>query len=794
MAPARALPEERSLRGSVGLRVLGAACLLAADLAARTAAAAPEEATPVPQEPPAAAPQAPGPEPATPQGENHRYRVAPAASPIKVDGVLDEAAWDRALRLDLKYEIQPGENTPAEVRTECLVTYDDRYLHVAFRAHDPRPEEIRVHLTDRDTAYTDDNVGFMIDPFNDERRGFQIFANALGAQMDSSRNDVGNADEQAEDPTWDAIWLSAGRMTGTGYVVEVAVPFTSLRFPRAGGEMTWGFLPLRSYPRSRRHQLSVVPLDRNRNCTLCQAAKLIGFAGVTPGRNLEFDPTLTSSRNDDRDELATAPLDHGGLSVAPGLSARWGITPNLSLNAAARPDFSQVEADVAQLDVNNRFVLFFPEKRPFFLEGADFFNTPFNVIYTRTVTDPAWGVKLTGKEGKNALGVAFGRDRKTSLIFPSNQESDDTTLNDLSNDVGVLRYRRDIGTSSTVGVMATSRAGEGYHNRLYGADAVLRLTNVDTLRLQALRSSTRYPDSVLDDPDLLSQPAGTLGDQALLLRYTHWSRDWFWQAAYEDLGKDFRADTGFIPRVDTRRAEGTFERVLQGAGKSWFDFMFFGPTVSRIEDHEGLLTDQEVDLHLFFAGGPGQSQMFARVAARTEYFDGTTYDLSYGSLNFGFRPTGDLELEMRTYLGDAIDYDNSRAGRILRVGPEATLAFGRGLHLSLDHTLERLDVLGGQRLYTANLTQVRLVQQFSLRTFARAIVQYEHISRDPALYLDPVDRVERNVLAQLLFSYKVNPQTLVFVGYSENRTTVDYTDLTLSDRTVFFKIGYAWLM
>jgi hypothetical protein len=216
--------------------------------------------------------------------------------------------------------------------------------------------------------------------------------------------------------------------------------------------------------------------------------------------------------------------------------------------------------------------------------------------------------------------------------------------------------------------------------------------------------------------------------------------------------------------------------------------------VSRVEDHDGLLTDEEVDLHLFFSGGPGQSRMFTRIVARKEYFEGTTYDLHFGALTFNARPTGDLQLEMRTYYGDAIDYDNSRAARILQLGPEVTFAFGRRLHLNVDHTLERLDVLGGQRLYTANLTQMRLVHQFSLRTFARAIVQYEHISRDPALYLDPVDRVERNVLAQLLFSYKVNPQTLVFVGYSENRTTEDYTDLTLNDRTVFFKIGYAWLM
>jgi hypothetical protein len=222
--------------------------------------------------------------------------------------------------------------------------------------------------------------------------------------------------------------------------------------------------------------------------------------------------------------------------------------------------------------------------------------------------------------------------------------------------------------------------------------------------------------------------------------------------------------------------------------------MYFGSSLWRIEDHDGRLTDQETDLHLFFAGGPGQSQLSTRVVARKEFFDGVTYDQSVGEASLSARPTGDLELALAGRYGDAVDYDNSRSGRMLRLRPLVTINFGRRLRLAVDHTLERLEVLGGRRLYTANLTQVRLVHQFSLRTFARAIVQYEHVSRDPALYLGAVDASERHLLAQLLFSYKVNPQTLVFVGYSENRTTEDYTDLTLNDRTVFFKLGYAWLL
>ncbi len=715
------------------------------------------------------------------------FKVPKARSEIRVDGAVDEEAWAGALKVGLPYEIDPGENTPSPVRTECLVTYDDRYLHVAFRAYDPDPSAIQAHLSDRDNAFRDDFVGFIVDTFNDERRGFQMFVNPLGVQMDASRNDVGGGD-QSEDPTWDAIWLSAGRITREGYEAEMAVPFTSLRFSRAEGDQVWNFVPLRSYPRSLRHQMSLRPLDRNRSCLFCQAAKIVGFAGITPGRNLELDPTLTSRNLEERDGVFGAPLEDRGITTLPGLSARWGVTPNLSLNAAVNPDFSQVEADTAQLTINTRFTLFYPEKRPFFLEGADFFVTPLNVIYTRTVADPSWGVKMTGKQGRHALGAAFGRDNRTNLIFPANQESDDTSLAQ-ENAVGVLRYRLDVGRNSTLGVLATDRQGEGYTNRLYGADGHLRVSGVDTLRFQFLRSDTRYPDPVTLD---FGQPGGDFTGSAYALRYLHEARNWFWLAAYDDLGRGFRADTGFIPRVDTRRAEGILERVKWGKPGAALTRGIVGLWGSRTEDHDGLLTDQDFGIHTVLLG-PRQSFLFARVAARKEYFEGVTYDQTTEEFDSNIRPTGDFTLSLAGRFGDAVDYDNSRPGRLVRIRPGVLYDIGRGMHVQIDHTLERLTVAGG-RLYEANLTQLRLVYQFSLRTFARAIVQRTGTRRDPSLYLNPVEPRDRDVLKQFLFSYKVNPQTLIYAGYSDTRTTEDYIDFTLKDRTLFVKLGYAWLM
>jgi hypothetical protein len=322
----------------------------------------------------------------------------------------------------------------------------------------------------------------------------------------------------------------------------------------------------------------------------------------------------------------------------------------------------------------------------------------------------------------------------------------------------------------------------------------VRLTEKDTLRFQALKSDTRYPGPVAAD---FGQPAGSFGDPAYFLRYIHVSRDWFWMSTYEDLGRGFRSDTGFIPRVDTRRLGGIVERVVWGEPKDWYTRLIFGAWGHRIEDHDGLLTDSDLGIHSVIMG-PLQSLLFARLAAQKEFFDGVTYDKKVGEMFFNIRPSGDFTLSLGGNFGDAVDYDNSRPARLQRLVPGVTLDLGRHFHVQVDDTIERLSA-GGGRLYRANLAQMRLVYQFSVRTFVRAIVQHTDIRRevslyDPLLNPDGVQARERMVLTQLLYSYKINPQTLIFVGFSDTRDNEHSSDLTQRDRTLFVKFGYAWVL
>jgi hypothetical protein len=465
-----------------------------------------------------------------------------------------------------------------------------------------------------------------------------------------------------------------------------------------------------------------------------------------------------------------------------GLTGKWGITPNLTLNAAINPDFSQVEADAAQLDINTTFALFFPEKRPFFLEGADFFRTPFEAVFTRNVSDPAWGVKLSGKEGKNAMGVFVARDDRTDLLIPGSESSETVSLNLESTDA-VLRYRRDLGTHSALGLLVTSRDGDGYSNHLGGLDGVYRLGDSNEFRAQYLHSQTEYPAG-------LGQPTGARDDRAFRIGYDYQARDWNGYARYEDVGDLFRADMGFMPQVDYTYKLAGLQRNWYPKNERWTQIALGGDWEER-KDQAGSLLERELEFWLN-VNGPLQSYLSLDGGTRDRAFRGVTFDQTFWNLYGEIEPTGDLYLNLSAKLGDQVDFANTRAGKVRQLEPSIRYLPGRHVRISLSHLLQQLDVKGG-RLFEANLTQSTLVYQFNIRTFVRLITQYTDIRRDTALYTFPVDEKTEQLFNQLLFSYKLNPQTVLFAGYSDNSLGDERIDLTRSDRTFFLKVGYAWV-
>ena len=709
--------------------------------------------------------------------ERPRFTIPRAISAITIDGRPDEEAWKHALALPLNVEVDPGKNLPAPVSGTAYLLYDEGHLYAAFRCDDPDPRAIRSHLADRDTPFRDDFVGLMIDTFNDERRGYELFVNPAGVQMDLAMSE---ASDNREDESWDAIWQSAGHIGETGYTVEMAIPYNSLRFQRASGEQTWGVLAFRSYPRSLRHQIAAIPLDPDNPCLLCQLPKMTGFAGATPGRNLELDPTATGHRTDVRPDGASD-LEGGDVESDLGLTARWGVTPNLTLSGALNPDFSQVEADAAQLDVNTDFALFYPEKRPFFLEGADFFATPFQAIYTRTVADPSWGTKLTGKEGKNGLGVFVAQDDKTNLLLPGSQSSSFDTLDGGSTDAA-LRYRRDLGKSSMLGALATHRKGEaGYSNDVYGIDGLFRPSTSDRVALQALGSRSELA-------------ADSFDGSAYRLDYSHSSRDWNWYARRDVLSRGFRADLGFVPRVGYSFDLAGLERTWWADQKdSWYTRISVGSDYDLTKEANDTVLEEEWEAWVNLSG-PLQSTYRLDGGVRNRFWDGVTYDQQFLNVYGEMRPTGALYLELGGTFGDAVDFAHSRAARQVRLDPGVNYDFGKRLRTGLSHHYQKLTVAGG-RLFTANLTELRTVYQINLRTFVRAIFQFEDVDRTGLYTADPGPGESKDLFGQLLFAYKLNPQTVLFLGYNANAVNdLVPGELTRKDRTLFLKIGYALVL
>jgi hypothetical protein len=697
---------------------------------------------------------------------------------IMVDGRLDEPAWRQALVLDLPFETDPGENIPAPVKTTVRVFYDRGNIYFALECFDPDPSQIRSRFAERDQIDADDLININLDTFNDERRNYFLGCNPLGVQRDGLET-VGG------DISWDAIWDSAGRIHERGYTVEIAIPFSSLQFQRTAGPQVWGLDISRWYPRSQRHRLGLVPIDRNNNSYQNQFMKIRGFAGIKPGKNIEVVPTLTGINTDAREDLPAGDFANVTRKFDPGVTVKWGATANLTFSGTVNPDFSQVEADSRQLDVNQPFALFYQEKRPFFTEGADFFSSPYQVIYTRTLRDPVWGLKLSGKEGANTVGAYYVRDDLTNLIFPGSQGSGSTSLDQRSSAL-VLRCKRDLGNKYTVGALFTGRSGDGYFNRVYGFDGLARFTNRDKVSFQFLGSSTRYPDDVAAR---FAQPGDVFNDRALHLEYDHQARNLNFWVAYEDVGDLFRADLGFMPQVDYRDLSGAVAYAWM-RNQGWWSQMQVGTSFSYSEDQESRFLYRRNSLNFFFRGA---MQTFFTLFGNhvLESYQDKTFDQWSLQANLQMQPAANLQLYLGANVGDRIDYENVRPGRRLRVNPDLTLNVGRRLAFNLDHIYERM-VVEGRELYTANISQGQAIYHLNARTFLRAIVQYVAYDYNVANYTFTIDPEYKHFFSQFLFSYKLNPRTVLFLGYSDNALgTQDYR-LTRSDRTIFMKVSYSW--
>ncbi|MDP2956935.1 MAG: DUF5916 domain-containing protein [Longimicrobiales bacterium] len=740
-----------------------------------------------------------------------------AAAEIRVDGRLDDAAWAQAALLHSFTQYDPVEGVPASQKTEVLVLVDAGAIYFGVRAFDDRPEAIRATLAERDAfERSDDYVRLVLDTFDDQRRAYVFAVNPLGVQHDGIWNEGGGGRKGMHGPPIDAnpdfLWESAGVLAEWGYGVEVRIPLKSLRFPQLA-EQAWGLQIMRHIARNGFEE-SWAPISSNVANGLTQAGKLTGLLDLDAGLFMELNPVLTGKRVGGFDDGLHALL-RGDPEAEFGLNATYGLTSNLTLDATYNPDFSHVEADAGQISVNERFALFFPEKRPFFLEGTEIFNLPKQLVYTRSIANPIGGAKMTGKVGSWNVGYLGAVDRDF-----------DGLRNTAAN---VLRVRRDLGASSTLGLLYTDRTRHAdEYNRLGGVDARLVLARRYTLTFLGSGSVTAAPGEERTLGGLWSARVERAG------------RAFSFTAEAEDSNLGFDAASGFLRRTGITELQSTlrygFFGKRGGLVERWGPSLEFRGTWGH-DDFWAGRSPEERQLQLTTTiSFRGNVSIWGTVQRNFYDFAPDAYEGFFAANATGalrpFRPDqslfgaldgGSVNLFVNTFervRGNARISVNETPIFDQGVGVEAATSVSGNLSLNLYATRSLQGEVGirqtritrqsdGSEYSSALIPRVRAQYQFSRSLFVRGIFEYSTQERgapqDPATgrplsYCGTTCSVRtgsqaHDFHAEGLVSYEPSPGTVFYVGYTRQMRDLDpqefrFRDLTTTEDGLFVKVSY----
>lgn len=739
---------------------------------------------------------------------------------VVIDGVLDEPVWTRAARLIDFSQYQPVDGRRAEEPTEVLVWYAPDAIHFGIRAREVHGNVVRATSANRDNIGSEDHVQILLDTYNDRRIAFLFGVNALGVQQDGTRSDnfgggaggrsgsgggVGgiNPLEGNVDLNPDYVFESKGRLVEGGYEVEIRIPFKSLRY-QEGATQTWGINVLRRVQHSG-FQDVWTPTVRANSSFLGQAGLLEGMHGMRRGLVLEVTPTVTGRADGSR--TPTGGWSYDG-SADVGADVRWGISQNLTLNGTVNPDFSQVEADVGQVTLNERFALFFPEKRPFFLDGLELFDTPNQLVYTRQIRDPVGGVKLAGKVGRLNVATLAAVDARDPAAGGDNPV------------FGIARLRTDLGRNSTLGGVVTTRETGADHSRLVGADLRIYHSKLYYVELQAVQS--------------WKEREGIGGSGPLLTaQWDRTGRGWGFNYTLKAVGPDFEAATGFVNRTGVIEANGFNRLSWYGAPGALLQTYgaFFG--VSRIWDYsqpgDGTIEGGESIFpsatlrggwqiggsltRSFFAYNPADYAGFGVLtsAGDTAAFVVPTSKES-GQVSGSVRVTTPtfkyFTLSASASVGRVPIFREAAPGRSRRFDATVDLRPSPSIRAALQFTrllIERRR--DGSRFSEETIPRLKVEYQANRSVFFRFVGQYAARERAGL-----VDRSGQTVLVDgvinqptrtnefrmdWLFSYRPAPGTLVYLGYGSTQTEPErfgFRDLSRADDGFFAKLSYLFRM
>ena len=674
------------------------------------------------------------------------------SSPPVIDGRLDEAVWRDAAHITDLYQRRPHDGLPATEATDIFLAYDSDNFYLGFHAHYSDTGLLRANRRDRDETFEDDLFLVYFDPFLDQQRAYVFTVNGYGVQGDAVLNTRGwgrgREGVPRGDNSWDVLFDTAAEIVDDGFVAEMAIPFKSLRYPRRepGAPHRWGLQIARLIVG--KDEVAIwSPVSRDVAGFMPQMGVLEGMTDLSRSRNLEILPTFTAIRFGALDR-ATGTFSDKDPRPEGGVNLKYGVTSNLTADVTLNPDFSQVESDLPQIEVNQRFALFYPELRPFFIEGAEIFDVegPITAVHTRRIVDPLIGAKLTGKVGRTTVGVMYADDEAPGAV-----DDPDDPLHGLAAQTFVGRVRYDLYTESHVGAIFTDRELLDGHSRLAGFDSNFRLNDTHSVAFRAMRTAHRDLDG--------REAEGHLQNAEIRMQGRHLR----YNVGFYELSPEFRTDVGFVRRTDQRvvRFNGQYVRHpeiwLQRWGPEW--------TYERNHDFDGVLQDEQVGggLNFAFARNSFVATNYDRVLERYQGIDFYKTRFRMFARTDASRRIG-LSLEYRR--GDQIYFDPASPYLGYERGISAFINLRPISRLKSEINIDTNRFTdprqGGGDVFEVRIVRALTTWQFSNRLLARNISEYNTFDKTFDL--------------NVLFTYRVNAGTVFYAGYDDHYQQADRID------------------
>lgn len=706
---------------------------------------------------------------------------------IKIDGIVNTEEWGNATKALNFVERSPGDNSQPEVYTEAFMTYDDEFIYIAFKCHDD-PAKIRATMCQRDQFQNDDAVCFLVDPYGDATWAYEFFVNPYGIQKDKLwTSTVG------EDSGFDMIWQSAAKITSDGYEVEMAIPFSSIRFPN-NDKQAWKVDFWRNRPRESYYQYSWAANDRDEQCFPCKWGTVEGIQDVSPGKGIEILPSVIAlqSGNISNYSDVTSGFNNADPDGEFALNGKYAINSNITVEAAYNPDFSQIEADADQIDINSTIALFYPERRPYFQEGADIFRTLFNSFYTRTINDPQITAKLTSRMNRTSIGFLTARDENSPYLIPLTQSS--ALYNVGKSTTNILRGKQGFGNNSMIGFIVTDRRLENDgSSTVLSTDGSFRFSSKIRLDWQLIASHVAEPNdtamtSGLNDVSYngTEHTIGFDGESywghafISVLRYS--SRNLGMRLDVNETGKTYQTQNGFDPVNNYRRYNNSV----------WYTIRPENGIVESYTPSLGSFLSYDLDGNLLNEHYEANFQ--GRLKTAQTYF---SFNVSKNSVLYSdvqFDDLFDYRFNIGSRFNDKVGFNfNIRYGeqlarRFLTTGNELSV----GLSLNLKPTdrlliapnfdyLKSNEVDTDVELYEGYIARNRINYQLTKNLSLRFITQYNNFSDQ--WDFDP------------LITYRLSSFSVFYIGsaYDYNRlTNINDSDQQwrMTNRQFFLKLQY----